>query len=277
MAIKQAELEVKITDTQAFLDVKRSYLRIAYEVFHRPTGATVAANEKSMIVGTAVDLIDADRRMRAELETDFSVIKWHYGPLAALNNLSPFDASLCMRNWTFINEGEGLWTVAHPLSGTFEDVALDTDGTFPGLVQRVLKVVTLVLPPPIWTWAESPEPGKLSARCVAVDGAASYNVYNDLGDGTFTLLGSAPTANGGTITVAPGTYTVQMAGVVDGVVGILGLPVQVTVEAASVPLELGVMELAREPEPEDEGPGFWEKVRQWFKKDDAEGPEEPEE
>ena len=89
--------------------------------------------------------------------------------------------------------------------------------------------MALVLPPPTWAFASSPEAGKLEAHCVAVAGADDYNVYDDHGNGTFTLLGTAPSHNGGVIDVSPGYYRVRMAGVDGGTVGILSNTVHVTV------------------------------------------------
>ena len=51
MAINPESLQIRITDTEAMLDVSRSYLRLSYEVYHTPTGAVVAANQTSQLIG----------------------------------------------------------------------------------------------------------------------------------------------------------------------------------------------------------------------------------
>ena len=269
MAIDPNTLQIRITDTQAMLDVGRSYLVLSYEIFHEPTGAVVASNQTSQLIGAGVGFLEADATIRRWLDTYLRIIRWHHTGLDTLDGLSPHDAGLCLENWQFARDGE-YWSLTHPLSGTFS-LDIVTDETFPPLTQRVLAVMAAVLPPPMWTWASSPEAGKLEAHCVTVPEATSYNVYDDHGDGTFTLLASPPTANGGTLTIAPGEYTVRVAGVVAGVVGVLGQPVRVTVadggggEAmASADLETLGEFIPAEVEAVAETPTFGARVRKFF-------------
>lgn len=227
MSINPNTLKLRITNTTASLTNRQSRLSLSYEIYHDGTGAIVARNTISENVGAGAGFIEADKYLLEHALEDLDVIRWQFGPMMILDGLSPFEASLCLRYWSF--EYDGSWELAHPISGEFSNVQMG-GGTLPALPDRVAAILSLVLKPPMWAWASSPETGKLEAHCVAVQGADSYNVYHDNLNGTFNFIGSAPTHNGGTITVDPGTYNVRMAAVKDGTVGIMSHSVTVVVE-----------------------------------------------
>jgi len=228
MAIDPNTLKLRIVSTDIAMDPVKTFEHLTYEVFHDGTGAVVASNKLAERIEDASKIQVMDTRLVNRALAEFAAAKWQFGSNPALGGYSPYDVSLMLEYWSFEKAGDN-WDLSHPLSGAFADVVIPTVNTFPEIVDRAAAIVARVLPPPVWDWASSPEAGKLSAHCVAVSGATSYNVYNDHNNGTFTLLGSAPTAAGGTITVPAGYYRIRMAGVKAGVVGILGHPVAVRV------------------------------------------------
>lgn len=228
MGIDPSTLKLRIVSTDIQMDPVKTYEHLTYEVFHDATGAIVASNKLAEQLTDASKLQEADTRLVNRALTEYAAALWQFGSNAALGGYSPFEVSLILEHWSFERDGAN-WKLTHPLSGTYEDVVIAVSDTFPLIVNRAAAIVARVLPPPVWAWASSPQAGKLSANCVAVSGATSYNVYNDLGDGTFALIGSAPTAAGGTVDAAAGYYRVRMAGVKAGVVGILSRPVTVVV------------------------------------------------
>jgi len=228
MGIDPNTLKLRIKSTDIEMDPVKTFMHLTYEVYY-DSGVMVASNKLAERLANAQAIPDAEKRLISRAVGEFNQAKWQFGSLESLGGLSPFEASLVLEHWTVERDGAN-WKLSHVLSGTFEDVAIPATGLFPEIPDRVAAIVARVLPPPLWAWASSPEAGKFSANCVVVSGATSYNVYDDHGNGTFTLLGSAPTNAGGTITVPAGYYRVRMAGVKAGVVGILSrtVPVQVS-------------------------------------------------
>ena len=65
--------------------------------------------------------------------------------------------------------------------------------------------------------------GEIVVHCMQVVGADSYNVYNDLGNGSFTLLGNVPDHTENTLSsITASAYRVRMAAVDGGVIGVMG-------------------------------------------------------
>ena len=174
MAVDPATLAIRITGTEYYMEPTRTYARLSYEVFHVPTGAILTTQMIQASVASAAQIPTVDTQLVNQAMTEFEAVKWQYGSNAALGNYSPFDVSLMLERWTFAPNGAN-WNLSHPLSGTFNAVAIA--GTpFPPIINRAAAIVARVLPPPVWAWASSPQAGKLSANCVAVSGATSYNV-----------------------------------------------------------------------------------------------------
>ena len=228
MGIPANSLRLRIVSTDITMHPEKTFEHLSYEVYHEATGAVVASNKLAGQVANASQLQAVDTFLVERARHEFAQAQWQFYGTPALGGYSPFDVSLMLEHWTFERDGAN-WMIRHPLSGEFAAVAIPTEDDFPEILERAAAIVARVLPPPVWCFASSPDAGRLSVSCIPVSGATSYNVYHDPGDGTFTLLGSAPTAAGGTITVTAGTYRVRMAGVNAGVVGVLSNTVVVTV------------------------------------------------
>lgn len=248
MAIDPSALSLRMSDFSMALSPARgrSYMHLEYQVFHAATGAVVTENTLAAPIANTGEITTVDQQLIARALAEFDQAKWQHQPIAAIGNRSAYDAGHILEHWQIESSGANQWKFTHPISGTYDDIPIVAN-PFPDIVQRVNVILGLVLPPPIWGFASSPAPGQLSASCVAVSGAASYKVYNDHGDGTFTLLGNAPTAAGGTIAVSAGYYRVRMAAVGgNGRIGCMGRMVSVTVEEVTaqvqmqtVPAEIG--------------------------------------
>jgi hypothetical protein len=179
-----------------------------------------------------------DRSYKQAASWFLSVKEWHKAK-ASLNDYSLHDVGLMLAHWEFTPDGNK-WVVSHPISGEFSDVSLKTDGSGrPTLSSRLTAIVTRVLPPSTWGFAESEAPEEITVHCIVVSGADSYNVYNDLGGGNFELLGNVPDNDHRTLVVTAGYYRVRIAAVVSGVVGVLGNEnvVQVAVASAQASAE----------------------------------------
>jgi len=227
---------------------QRTVLVYRYEVFHR-TWVPDTIVEEAMIwqdVATLARINDADAALQGKLAHVLARAQQRHQSVGSIG-YSITDIDLIWQHWIYEKLPDGRWHAAHPLSGEFTGNAENTP------VGRTQALLSLVLGPPAWAWADAPGPGQLRTKCVAVNGAASYRVYHDLGGGAFELLGDVPNANLNTLAVEPGDYTVRVAAVgTGGRVGILSRPVPVTVGGASAP----VMDVPEprdvEPEPEAE-------------------------
>jgi len=227
MGIDATTLKLRIVSTDIVMSPEKTYEHLSYEVFHAATGAVVASNKMAQQLTDAAQLQAVDTALVNRALAEFAAAKWQFGSVAEWGGFSPYDVSLILERWSFEKEN-GNWKLTHPTSGAFEDVAIA--GTpFPAIIDRAAAIISKVLPPPVWVFASTPGAGQLSVNCVAVAGATGYAVYQDHGDGAFTLLGSPATAAGGTVEVAAGYYIVRMGAVKVGVVGILGHPVSVSV------------------------------------------------
>lgn len=138
---------------------------------------------------------------------------WHQGH-SIIGGYSAFDANLILDGWWLENN-----SLVHSVSGTFPASFADS------LTNRINAILSYVLGPPVWAWAESIAPGQLRVKCQPVAGANHYHIYD--GD---VLLGEVPTAAWNVLSVPAGIYSVRQAAVsAAGIVGVRWQPISVEV------------------------------------------------
>lgn len=221
MAIPSAQLKLIITNTYLTLIRERPAIRSSYQVIAPNYDAEIAEIAYDQYVNRFDAFEDGDSVTFGKALAWFSAVKeWHKSQ-SSLDNYSYHDTSLCLYCWTFYKPNS-TWTISHPVCGEFAGLSIPTQGNRPTLQGRVTAVLDNVAPPPVWSWAESNSAGVLTVHCVAVPSADSYNVYNDLGGGSFTLLGNVPDHTSNNLSVSAGTYRVRMAAVISSQVGVMG-------------------------------------------------------
>lgn len=211
MAIPTAQLHLRYGDVALF----NGSLTAGWEVYHAATETIIESGRVSVAVAKPADFTSAWEQALNLIEGRASTVYAKHRPVATIGNYSLFDADLILDGWVS-DPDEG--TLAHPLSGEFSGVS------YSGIVALVNAILARVPGPTTWFWTNSPGAGQLWVKCIAVAGADSYNVY----DGT-TLLGNIANPAGSTLAVAAGTYSVRIAAVDGGVVGVCSFPVSVTV------------------------------------------------
>lgn len=183
-----------------------------YEVYHKILGDVIDSGTVQTSVPLVRELNVAGDRLNGMSQSAFSDVLAKHEPLPPIGGHSAFDADLILDEWEF--DGQ---TMEHPISGSFPF-------TGNSMVERVNGVLSNVPPPTTWFWADGRNPLELWVKCVAVNGADSYNVYNEgefldnVNDHTWHIL-----------SVPAGEYSVRMAAVKNGVVGVLSFPVFVQV------------------------------------------------
>lgn len=156
---------------------------------------------------------EADLELERDCERRFASVVEHHRARDVMGGLSAFDADLVLDGWM---QGEGL---DHPVLGHID--------VNPGdVVARVNRIMDKHASPPAWFWAE-PDTEAVRVKCIAVDNAVSYNVYD--GD---ELLGNVPDHDWNTVYVQPGSYSVRMAAYDGNDIGVRSFPVVVQVEEA---------------------------------------------
>jgi len=214
MAIPAAQLRLRSGDTTILFSTGPDTMGKTWEVYHESTGIVVASGRVSRQVMTIGEMNAADAELQNLCESAFAETKAQHDPIGAIGGYSAWDAALTLNGW--MQDEDGLH---HPICG---DVAL-VPAT---LVDGVNAILGAVSPPPQWFWAEpGASAGELRVRCVAVPGADSYNVYSGV-----TLLSNVPTQGWETVSgLTTGAYSVRMAAVETGQVGILSFGVDVEV------------------------------------------------
>jgi hypothetical protein len=210
MAIDEGDLKLEFGNTS----ITRSTMTLQWRV--TAGGETVESGSVSLPVAKPAQMINDDKELRARAQSEYiSVVAFHK-PRPAYSNLSVFDADLVLDRWW-----QSSTSLVHDLSGIISNAP-------DGIEARVMRIIEVCAPPPTWAWAESVVAGQLRVKCAAVAGADSYNVYDDDGE-TFTLLGNVASAGWNALSVDAGTYNVRQGAVIDGRVGILWKPIEVTV------------------------------------------------
>lgn len=211
MAIEPSDLELWVGN-EGITDSGTLRLSLSWEVRHITIGEIVDSSTISASVAKRGDLAKTWDSLVAEAEQALESTRSFNEAVVGDNSLHDID--LILDGW--LTDGDGY---EHPVCGTLA-------GPVPvQLRQRLNFILASVAPPPGWFWAESTAPGELRVKCVSVDGADSYNIYN--GE---TLLDNVAASGWQTISVPAGVYSVREAALVGAQVGILSFPVAVTVE-----------------------------------------------
>lgn len=213
MAIPSSDLVLWVGNT-SITGQPGSGARIAltWQARHKVTDDIVSQGALSRAVATMGQLQGVYAAMVEQAGGAYAgAVEWH-APIAVLSGYSAFDADLILDAW-MQNGG----AMEHPICG---EIASAPEG----LVQRVLAILAERLPPPQWWWAESITAGQLRVRYQPVAGADGYNVYE--GE---NLLGSVTGTGWKTLAVPAGGYSVRVAAVDDGEIGILSFPISVQV------------------------------------------------
>lgn len=211
MAIPTDQMRVRLGN--AMLNTNGLY--VGWEVYHPGTSTVIQAGSVHVKVTHASDIAAAWAQALDLVFSAAGKVYEQHTAISAIGGYSRFDANLILDGWLSDPIAR---TLVHPISGAFEDVDYD------GIVGLVNAILARVPGPPMWFWAEAGDPGRLRVRCIAVAGADSYNVYN----GT-SLLGSVPNAQWNELTVPAGSYSVRIAAVDGGAIGVCSFPVPVTV------------------------------------------------
>ena len=196
-----------------------------YEIFHKDwvPDTVLASGNVSRRVRRLDRLTGTDAGLQAQLRSKLANAREAHRPLGVAGGQSVHDTNLIWEGWEFYQLPDGRWQADHPLSGTFTGQMENMP------VGRTLGILTVVLPPPAWAWADSVASGKLRVQCIAVADADHYIVYDDRGS-EFVVLGSTSSASLTTLNVAAGVYNVRIAAVDSGDdVGILSVPAVVEV------------------------------------------------
>jgi len=247
MAIPSDQLVMWIGDTSITGQPgSGARLGLTWQARHIVLGDVIAQGTLSQSVATMGQLPAVDEALRAQAGGAYAgAVEWH-APIAALNGYSAFDADLILDAW--MQNGDEM---KHPICGTVA-------GAPEGLVARVLTILAWRLPPPMWVWAASIAPGELRVRTVAVPGADSYNIYS--GE---ELLGNVPVAGWHTLALPVGTYSVRVAGMKAGLVGILSFPVNVQVgDGVETAMLFEAMDIAPK---QDAGKSWLARLWDWSK------------
>lgn len=233
MSIPSNQLELGIKNTVLTMTQGKLTIRSTYQAIAPSYSVAVAETLFAQSVARFDEFEERDSLSWKKAQNWFAVVcEWH-AARGALGGYSQHDADLVLSNWAIVSDGVG-WKMAHAVCGTFTGVTLPFDESGrPTLVGRVAAIIARVLPPPTWGFAESDSGETLTVRCIQVQGATSYNVYHDVGDGQFVLLGNVPDHEPHTLNVAAGYYRVRMAGVVGGVVGVMSNATEMQVAAAA--------------------------------------------
>lgn len=199
-----------------------------YEVYHKSwiPDTILETGTIWQRVSSPSAFASADTALQSRLGSKLKEAKERYRAIGAIGH-SLHDTDLIWQHWVFSQLANGDLQAAHPLSGGFSGEAENTP------TGRTLALLSVVPGPPDWAWADSPGAGQLRVKGVSVSGADHYNVYHDAGGGTFDLLGQVADVGLHTLNVEAGAYNVRLAAVAgNGRIGILSIPVAVTVEGA---------------------------------------------
>lgn len=215
MAVDPDSLKMRVCNTSLTFVGGGVRLSATAEVYYPGLDIVVDTAPFAATVASFDRMEEANAEIYAKMQSRFAEVKAWHQPRSALGERSVADAALILAWWSFAPLGAGLWTLSHSVSGEFAGVPLSAGGKGqPTLVGRVAAIVQRVSPPPLWAWATTlPYAGALEVKCVSVNGADHYAVYNDLGGGKFEHLGDVADATPNTIEVAAGTYNVCMAAV----------------------------------------------------------------
>lgn len=249
MAIDAADLDLRF-ETRLLRAGGSYYLALDWQVYHAkwvPETILDRGTVQERVKDFAA-IADVDAGLQALLGAKLKEVRGYHQGRGSIDGFSLYDADRIFASWTFHDNGDGTWTMAHPITGEFTGEMENTP------LGRVSAILAVALGPTAWAWGDSVTPGQLRVRCLAVDGADHYAAYLDgvyLGDFANPALA--------TFDVAGGVYSVQVAAVAaNGRVGILSAPVSVEVGALAA---LGSVEevaaLAAEPSGGLELRGFW--------------------
>ena len=248
MALPIQDLDVSYTNALVSFSGRRIFYRLDYKLIHIPTQASIYSSFRQKQIISFEELPNADAELREEIGCDLLVLKEWHKSRSVLGEASVYDALRTLDRWIFSPTTNG-WTLYHPVSGTFSGVQLDE-----GIVGHFQAVRSLVLPLPTWTFVTAGVE-EVEVSCVAVPGAQSYNIYDDI-----TYLANVPNAGKNTIPLAAGVYRIRM-GAVDGMgkTGILGNETQVTVltSGAAITMMEESIPPNLEPEPSPSGLSKW--------------------
>ena len=219
MAIPSNLLQIRYGD----VGITETHLSATWQIYHAQTATVLESNRIQVPLVAPQRVEEAWTKILVLVNSASKAALSKHEPIPAIGNFSTFDADLILDSWLSDTETK---KIVHPLSGTFSNVE------YSGLVGLINAIRARVLPPPTWFWAEKVT-GGLRVKCIAVSGATSYNVYNGI-----TLLGTVPNQNWNTLIVPDGSYSVRIAPVVGGVVGICSfyIPIQIgTVVPLAIP------------------------------------------
>lgn len=222
-------LELRLASSTMAVQGTTTLLSEKWQAWVPALGVVTDDFTKSVRASVGPDLDAASAKLYKEVNSWFVTIQAWHAPRLAIDDYSAFDASHIMEYWTFTPSGAN-FDLSHPISGVYANQAVTKDGDRPTITGRINAILAVVPGPTMWAQADSPSTETLRVTCQPVTGADSYNVYSDLGNGTFELLGSVPDAGVNSIPVSAGSYRVRMAAVTAGaIVGILSNTVSVTV------------------------------------------------
>lgn len=192
-------------------------LTVGWEVYHPATSTIIESGSVAVNIAKPGDFPVAWLQALNLVDSAAASVCAKHEPVEAIGDYSLFDADLILDGWL---SDEVERTLVHPISGEFDDVE------YSGIVGLVNAIRERVPGPPMWFWAESLAPGELRVKCIGVPGATVYYVFN----GT-ELLGNVSGGGWQVLGVPDGAYSVRIAGVVGGVVGVCSFPISVTVGA----------------------------------------------
>ena len=190
-------------------------LVVGWEVYHPATSTIIESGSVAVNIAKPGDFPVAWLQALNLVDSAAASVYAKHEAVAAIDGFSLFDADLILDGWL---SDAIAGTLVHPISGSFGDVS------YSGIVELVNAILERVPGPPMWFWAESLAPGELRVKCIGVPGATVYYVFN----GT-ELLGNVSGGGWQVLGVPDGAYSVRIAGVVGGVIGVCSFPVSVTV------------------------------------------------
>lgn len=237
------ELGIETTDLAIIGDTL--HLSVTYALWEGDVKATEFALAR--VVNNLDSLEDSRHKLDSQALSYKATYEGYRQGRPSLQDLSVREVGRATADWSVTLEGEQLWRLEHPVSGTFTaDLPLDERG-LPELVGRARAVLAIRLPPPDWVEFTAPSVGQLRFRCAPVSDASKYAIYAYLGNKGYEKIGEAVTADE-VLSVEAGAYNACVAAVDDkDVVGVPSDTSTIVVPAIAVAALPG--EAAAKPKP----------------------------